>query len=190
MSLNPFLTNKYHSNTIERYLGYYGQGYFNGILLIFLFLVPFNYIQWYLKLPLNPTPHVVLLKYHSIQWYSMVCLGSLFKEIIVPLYEVFQDDMPGALRQLQHEVGRRKARWDTMNVAERHSTTRFKKSTPTDMCTAVVILMVMSVSTVTADRALFQRNAASRQLYALYTDNCAHVGAGLDARPQEHRVGC
>ena len=37
------------------------------------------------------------------------------------------------------------------------------------------------------DRAIFQRNAASRELSALYHDNCGHVGTGL-AHPQGHRV--
>ena len=43
------------------------------------------------------------------------------------------------------------------------------------MYTAVIPLMVMSVSTATIDR-----NAASQELY---NDNGAHVGTGLDARP-------
>ena len=38
--------------------------------------------------------------------------------------------------------------------------------------------------------ALFQRNAVSQELSALYSDNWAHVGTGLDAHPQRHRVGC
>ena len=53
------------------------------------------------------------------------------------------------------------------------------------MYTAVILLIVMSVSTATIDR-----NAASQELSALYNDNGAHVGTDLDARPQGHRVGC
>ena len=53
------------------------------------------------------------------------------------------------------------------------------------MYTAVILLMVMSVSTATVDR-----NAVSQELSALYNDNGAHAGTDLDARPQGHRVGC
>ena len=63
---------------------------------------------------------------------------------------------------------------------ETRHTRRFKKSTPTpSMYTAVIVLMVMSVSTATVNR-----NAASQELSAVYNDNGAHVGTDLDARPQ------
>jgi len=38
--------------------------------------------------------------------------------------------------------------------------------------------------------ALFQGNAASQELSALYSDNLAYVEQGLDASPQGIRVGC
>ena len=49
-------------------------------------------------------------------------LVHLTPERIAQLFEVFQDDMPGDLRQLQNEVSRWKARWETMNAAERPDT--------------------------------------------------------------------
>ena len=48
-----------------------------------------------------------------------------------------------------------------------------------NMYTAVIILIVMSVSTVTTER--------SHELSALYSDNCGHVRTGL-AHPQGRSV--
>ena len=77
-------------------------------------------------------------------------------EIVVQLYEVFQDDMPEDLRQLQNEADRWKARWEMMNVA---GTPNTLDDTIQDLCpnlyTAVVVLTVItviSVSTATAER--------------------------------------
>jgi len=61
---------------------------------------------------------------------------------------MFLDGMPGDLRQLQNEVGRWKPRWETMNFAGRPDTL---DNTIQDI-TAVIILMVMYVSTATAER--------------------------------------
>jgi len=152
------------------------EWYLNSILMIFFVLCKittgsttksyWNIIEWYWMI-LN-----------GMQWYT---IGSFCTEctleIIVPLYEVFQDDMPGDRRQLQNEVGRWKTRWDMMNVAERHSTTRFKKSTPINMYTAVVILMVMSASTATADKsALSAQCSVSTTICALQWQLCACRG--------------
>ena len=119
----------------------------------------------------------------------MICLGSLFKEIIVPLYEVFQDDLPGDLRQQQHEVGRRKARWDTMNVAKKHTRRHDSRNQPRPTCTPPSLYWWWCLYRQPRQtRALFQRNAASRQLSALYNDNCALVGADLNACPQDKNI--
>ena len=75
-----------------------------------------------------------------------------------------------------------------VNVAKKPNTPDDSRNQPDlypSMYTAVIVLMVMSVSTATVDR-----NAASQELSALYNDNGAHVGTDLDARPQGHRVGC
>ena len=50
------------------------------------------------------------------QYITPKQLVHLTPEIIVQLYEVFQDDMPEDLRQLQNKAGRWKAKWDMMNM--------------------------------------------------------------------------
>ena len=72
-----------------------------------------------------------------------------------------------------------------MNVAEKPVTLDDSRNQPATYSQAVILLMVMSVSTATVDR-----NAASQELSALYSDNGAHVGTDRDARPQGHIVGC
>ena len=84
-------------------------------------------------------------------------LVHLTPERIAQLFEVFQVDMSGDLRQLQNEVSRWKARWETTNAAERPDTLddTIQEINPDlypNMYTAVVILMVMSVSTAMAER--------------------------------------
>ena len=54
-----------------------------------------------------------------------------------------------------------------------------------NMYTAAIVPMVMYVLTATANR-----SAASQELSALYNDNRAHVGTGIDAHLQGHRIGC
>ena len=61
--------------------------------------------------------------------------------------------MPGDLHQLQNEVGRWKARWEMVNVAER------------PMYTTVAILLVMSVSTATADRSFSAMRRLKNSLF-------------------------
>ena len=83
-------------------------------------------------------------------------LVHLTPQRIVQRYEVFQDDMSGDLRQLQNKVGRWKARWETMNVAGildtlNNTIQEINPDLYPKMYTAV-ILMVMSVSTATAER--------------------------------------
>ena len=84
-------------------------------------------------------------------------LVHLTPERIVQLFEVFQEDMPGYLRQVQNDVSRWKARWETMNAAERPGTLddTIQEINPDlypNMYTAVVILMVISVLTATVER--------------------------------------
>ena len=43
-------------------------------------------------------------------------------ERIAQMYEVFKDDMPGNLRELQNEVDHWKAIWEMVNVAEKPDT--------------------------------------------------------------------
>ena len=77
--------------------------------------------------------------------------------MIGQLKEVFQDDKPGGLRQVEKEVGRWKAKCEMANVPERPNTLddTIQEVNPVlypNVYTAVVILLVMSVSTVTAER--------------------------------------
>ena len=73
-------------------------------------------------------------------------LVHMTPERIVQLYQVFNDDMPGNLRELQNEVDHWKAILEMVNVAEKPDTL------DANMYTAVIVLMVMSVSTATANR--------------------------------------
>ena len=84
-------------------------------------------------------------------------LVHLTPERIAQLFEVFQDNMPEDLRQLQNKVNRWKARWETMNATERPDTLddMIQEINPDlypNMYTAIVLLLVMSVSTATTER--------------------------------------
>ena len=84
-------------------------------------------------------------------------LVNMTPEIIVQLYVVFEDDMPGDLRHLKNVVDHWKAKWEMVNVAERSNMfdDTIQEINP-DMCpnmsTAVAILLVMSVSSVSAEQ--------------------------------------
>ena len=96
---------------------------------------------------------------YVVQYIIPKQLVHLTPERIAQLFEVFQDDMPGDLRQLQNEVSRWKARWEKVNVAERPDTLddtilEINPGLYPNMYTAVIILMVMSVLTVMAERSL------------------------------------
>ena len=51
-------------------------------------------------------------------------------ERIAQLYEVFKDDMPGNLRELQKEVDHWKAIWEMVNVAEKQDTLDDSRNQP------------------------------------------------------------
>ena len=73
------------------------------------------------------------------------------------LYEAFADDMPVDENQLRNEVARWKARWETVGDDEKPRTLddtiqEINQDLYPNIYTAVVILMVMSVSTATAER--------------------------------------
>ena len=51
-------------------------------------------------------------------------------ETIAQMYEVFKDDMPGNLRELQNEVDHWKAIWVMVNVAEKPDTLDDSRNQP------------------------------------------------------------
>ena len=84
-------------------------------------------------------------------------LTKLTPQRITQLYESFKDDMPGDQGQVESEVARWKARWQTVNVEEKPNTLddSIQEINPDlypNLYAAVVILMVMPVSTATAER--------------------------------------
>ena len=103
----------------------------------------------------------------------------LTQERIIQPYEVFQDDMPGDLRQLQNEVCRRKAIWEMTNVAEKpHTLDETIQEIIPDLYPNTTVIGLhcfhSSDDDVCSDshrRALLQCNAATQELSALYNDN-------------------
>ena len=57
-------------------------------------------------------------------------LVHMTPERIAQLYEVFKDNMPGNLRELQNEVDHWKAIWEMVNVAEKPDTLDDSRNQP------------------------------------------------------------
>ena len=95
----------------------------------------------------------------------------LTPERTVQLYKVFQDDMPGDQRQLQNEVVA--GRQDGNNECRRHTRQHGSRyqSRPKPQHVHRSHHTGGDVCIDRHDRAIFQRNAASHELSALYNDN-------------------
>ena len=99
---------------------------------------------------------------------------------------------PAVLHELQNEVDHWKAIWEMENVAEKPDTLDNSINQPWPMLQHVHCCHSTDgdVCIDSHGQSPLQRYAASQELSALYNDNWTHVGTGLDARPQGHRVGC
>ena len=104
--------------------------------------------------------------------------------------------VPGVQRRhawkLQNEVDHWKAIWEMVNVAEKPDTLDDSLNQPRPILQHVHCCHSTDgdVYIDSHGRSPLQRYAASQELSALYNDKWAHVGTGLDARPQGPRVGC
>ena len=127
-------------------------------------------------------------------------LVHLTPDRTVQLYDVFQEDTPGDLRQLQNEVGRCKARWETMNIVGRlhildNTIQVINPDAYSNMYTAVVTLMVTSVSTATAERSFSSMRRLKNYLCSTMTTERmsglvlmhVHKDTGLDAERIIHK---
>ena len=92
-------------------------------------------------------------------------------ERIAQLYQVFKDDMPGNLRELQNEVDHWKAIWEMVSVAEKPDTLDDYINQPRPILQHVHCCYSTDVYIDSHGRSPLQCYAASQDLSALNSDN-------------------
>ena len=122
-----------------------------------------------------PTIHALMAQDRYLAQWAYITpkqLVHMTPERIVQLYQVFKDDMPGNLRELQNEVDHWKAIWEMVNVAEKPDTLEDSINQPRPILQHVHCCHSTDgdVYIDSHGRSPLQRYAASQELSALYND--------------------
>ena len=117
-----------------------------------------------------PTIHVLMAQWAYITPKQLVYMTP---KRIPQLYEVFKDDKPGNLRELQNEVAHWKAMWEMVNIAEKPDTLDDSINQPRPILQHVHCCYSTDCDVYidSHGRSPVQRYAASEELSALYNDN-------------------
>ena len=123
-----------------------------------------------------PTIHALMAQDRYVAQWAYITpkqLVYMTPERIAQLYQVFKDDMPGNLRELQNEVDHWKAIWEMVNVAEKPDTLDDSINQPRPILQHVHCCPSTDgdVYIDSHGRSPLQRYAASQELSALYNDN-------------------